>query len=288
MRHDGQRRVERLGSRAGDDHHVAITLHPRGNGPFHHGRVEHIDIVVHHHHVLQVHHRQRGHEGILALAGLLLDGNDGVPETTAAEGDVDVLELHAGNLDCLADGLITRGCCQPGVLPRHVQRVVGRVLAHQDGLDAHVRIPVQAAHQPGEFTEAAFGLGPAGGHDLGFEHDFGIGDIGQVDGLARCQIDGRTTQSAGDGQLVHAHRGAIASAHDLHRMGADRYRDRAGAALLIGALCEQSHVVGGEDVDAGEVAFLHHQAIDAGIGAQLRVARDHHTGSDHRTAIENR
>ena len=33
VRHDRQRRIERLGACARDDHHIAITLHPRGDGP---------------------------------------------------------------------------------------------------------------------------------------------------------------------------------------------------------------------------------------------------------------
>jgi hypothetical protein len=53
-------------------------------------------------------------------------------------------------------------------------------------------------------------------------------------------------------------------------------------------LGEQSHVVRRHDVDAGEALFLHDEAVDAAIDAELRVARDHHAGGDHRPAVKDR
>ena len=55
---------------------------------------------------------------------------------------------------------------------------------------------MQAAHQAREFTEAAFGPRPAGRQDFGLEDDLGIGDVGEVDRLALCQLDGRAAQAA--------------------------------------------------------------------------------------------
>ena len=54
------------------------------------------------------------------------------------------------------------------------------------------------------------------------------------------------------------------------------------------ALREQPHVVGRDDVDAGEVLFLDDEAVDAGIDAELRIARDHDAGGDHRAAVVDR
>ena len=71
-----------------------------------------------------------------------------------------------------ADRGVARRRREPGVLPRHVQGVVDRVLAHRDRLDAHQRVPVQPAHQPRELAEAAFRLGPAGRQDLGLRARF--------------------------------------------------------------------------------------------------------------------
>ena len=147
---------------------------------------------------------------------------------------------------------------------------------------------MQPAHQPRELAEAALRPGPAGRQDLRLEHDLGIGDIGQVDGLARRELDRRAAQPAGDRHLVDPERSAIAGAGDLDRMGADADRDRQRTAALVGALGEQPHVVGRDDVDAGEALFLHDEAVDAAVDAELGVARDHHAGGDHRPAVEDR
>ena len=93
-----QARIERLGARVGDDHHVAVALHAGGDRPFDFGRIVDVDVVVDHDDVLEVHHRERGEQRVLALAGLLPDRDHRVPERAAAERDVDVLDLHAGGL----------------------------------------------------------------------------------------------------------------------------------------------------------------------------------------------
>jgi len=79
---------------------------------------------------------------------------------------------------------------------------------------------VQPAHQPGELAEAPFRPGPAGRQDLRLQHDLGVRDIRQVDGLARRELDRRAAQAAGDSHLVDAERRAIARARDLDWMGA--------------------------------------------------------------------
>src|SRR5438128_1027357 len=83
-----------------------------------------------------------------------------------------------------------------------------------------------------------------------------------------------------------AWRRAIARACDLDRMSADADRDRQRTPTLVGPLREQSHVVRCDDVDAGETFFLHDEAVDAAVDAELGVARDHDPGGDHRTAVE--
>ena len=215
-----------------DDHDVLVALHARRDRPFHVHRVEDVDVVVDHDHVLEVHHRERREQRVLGLARLLLDRDHRVPERAAAERDVDVLHLHAGGAQRLPDRGVARRRREPGVLPRHVQVVVDRVLAHRDRLDAHQRVPVQPAHQPRELAEAAFRPGPAGRQDLGLEHDLGVGDVGQVDGRAGRELDRRAAQAAGDRHLVDAERRAIAGADDLDRMRADA-RSRSAAAPCV-------------------------------------------------------
>src|SRR5262249_51687487 len=112
-RHDAGRRyrearIERLRASAGNDDDVAVALHAGGDRPLDVGRVEDVDVVVHDHHVLQIHHRQRGEERVLSLAGLLADGDDGVPERAGAERHVDVLYLHARRLERAPDGGVAR------------------------------------------------------------------------------------------------------------------------------------------------------------------------------------
>jgi hypothetical protein len=102
------------------------------------------------------------------------------------------------------------------------------------------------------------------------------------------QLYRRAADAAGDAHLVHAERRAESRAHDLERMRADGNRDRAGAAGLVRALREETHVVRRHDVDAGQVSFLDHEAVHAGVDAVLRVFRDHHAGGDHRAAVVNR
>ena len=67
-----------------------------------------------------------------------------------------------------------------------------------------------------------------------------------------------------------------------------RDRDRQRLLALERALREQPHVVGRDDVDAGERLFLHDEAVDAAVDAELGVARDHHAGGDHRPAVVDR
>jgi len=147
-----------------------------------------VDIVVDHDDVFQIHHRQRGEQRVLAFAGLFLDRDHRVPKRAAAERDVDILDLDSGGAQRRTDGGVARRRREPGVLPRHVQIVVDRVLAHRNRLDAHQRIPVQPAHQAGEFAEAAFRKSPAGRQHFRLEHDLGVGNVRHVDGLARRQL----------------------------------------------------------------------------------------------------
>ena len=78
----------------------------------------------------EIHHRERREQRVLAFAGLLSDRDDRVPERAAAERDVDVVHLHAGVLERGADRRIARRRGEPGVFPRHVQRIINRVPAH--------------------------------------------------------------------------------------------------------------------------------------------------------------
>ena len=93
---------------------------------------------------------------------------------------------------------------------------------------------------------------------------------------------------AGDRHLVDAERRAIARAGDLERMRADGDRDRQRLLALEGALREQPHVVGRDDVDAGEALFLDDEAVDAAVEAELGVVGDHHARGDHRPAVVDR
>src|SRR5262249_42393148 len=81
----GQAGVERLGTRVAHDHHVLVALHARGDRPLDLGRIEHVDVVVDHHHVLEIHDRERGEQRVLRFARLLLDRYHRVPERAAAE-----------------------------------------------------------------------------------------------------------------------------------------------------------------------------------------------------------
>ncbi len=224
----------------------------------------------------------------LASPGLLLDRDHRVPEGAAAERDVDVVDLDAGGPERLADRRIARRRGEPGVLPRHVQVVVDRVLAHRDRLDAHQRVPVQAAHQAGEFAEASFRIGPAGRQDFGFEDDLGVGDIRHIDGLAGRQFDRDAADAARDRHFVDAERRPVARTGDLDRVRADRDRDRQRLLALKGALGEQPHVVRRDDVDAGQILLFDDESVDARVDAELGVARDHHAGGDHRPAVVDR
>ena len=49
---------------------VLVALHARGDRPFDVGRIVDVDVVVDHHDVLEVHHRQRREQRVLAFARL--------------------------------------------------------------------------------------------------------------------------------------------------------------------------------------------------------------------------
>jgi len=87
---------------------------------------------------------------------------------------------------------------------------------------AHLRVPMQTAHQAGEFAKAAFRVDPASGQDFAFEHDLGVSDTRHVDGFAGDQINGRATDATGDTHFIDAQGRAKARTHDLEGMGADR------------------------------------------------------------------
>ena len=155
------------------------------------------------------------------------------------------LTCDAGGLQRLADRGVARRRREPGVLPRHVQVVVDRVLAHRDRLDAHQRVPVQPAHQPRELAEAALRPGPAGRQDFRLQHDLGVGDVGHVDGLAGRELDRLAAHAAGDRHLVDAERRAIARAGDLDRMRADARSRSAAAPCARSARCANSRMLFG-------------------------------------------
>jgi hypothetical protein len=71
-------------------------------------------------------------------------------------------------------------------------------------------------------------------------------------------------------------------------MHADGNRDRQRLVAIERALREQPHIVGRDDIDAGEALLLHDETVDAGIHAELGIARDHHAGGDHRPAVVDR
>ena len=48
---------------------VLVALHAGGDRPFHVGRIVDVDVVVDHDDMLQVHHRERGEQRVLAVAG---------------------------------------------------------------------------------------------------------------------------------------------------------------------------------------------------------------------------
>ena len=126
------------------------------------------------------------------------------------------------------------------------------------------------------------------GQDFGLQHDLGVGDVGHVDGRARRQRHRLAADAAGDRHLVDAERRAIAGAGDLDRMGADGDRDRQRLVAGERALHEQPHIVRRDDVDAGQRLFLDDEAVDAGIEAELGIARDDDAGGDHRPAVVDR
>ena len=61
-----------------------------------------------------------------------------------------------------------------------------------------------------------------------------------------------------------------------------------GSLALERALGEQAHVVGRDDIDAGEALFLDDEAVDAAVHAEFGIARDHHARRDHRPAVIDR
>src|SRR6185503_5592867 len=127
---------------------------------------------------------------------------------------------------------------------------------------------------PGEFAEPAFRLGPAGRQDFRLQHDLGIGDARHVDGRARGEAQRLAAHAAGNRQLVYPDGRLVGGGDQLVWMGADGYRDRQRLAGLVRTLGEGAHVVGRDDVDAGEVLLLHQEPVDAGVEAVFRVLGD--------------
>ena len=74
--------------------------------------------------------------------------------------------------------------------------------------------------------------------------------------------------------------------HQFPRVHADGNRDGQRAVLRQRPPGEVVKVVGRDDVDAGDVALLEHQAVAAGVHAVLRVLGDDHRGGDHGRAVE--
>src|ERR1700691_4243105 len=166
-RHDAvgrrrQRWIERFAASVADDQNVAVALHAGCDRPFDFDRIEHIDVVIDHDDMFDIHDRERSEQRVLAIAGLLLDRDHRMPEGDAAHRHVDVLDDDACGAQGLTDRGITRRRHQPGIFPGHMQRVIDRVAPHRHGLDADDRIPVKPAHQPGELAETPLGLGTAG------------------------------------------------------------------------------------------------------------------------------
>ena len=144
---------------------------------------------------------------------------------------------------------------------------------------------MQPAHEPCELAEAALGVSPARGQDLGLQDNLRIGDRRHLDGLAHRKLNGSAANAPGDRNFVHAKRGSEAGTHHLERVRADGDRDRTGSAGRVGPLGEQPHVIGRHDIDAGQVLLLEHEAVHAGVDSKFRVFRDHHAGGDHGAAV---
>src|ERR1700692_772963 len=62
-------------------------------------------------------------------------------------------------------------------------------------------------------------------------------------------------------------------------MGSDADRNRQRPFRLKGALHEQPHVVGGYDIDAGQVLFLDHEAVNPGVDPDFGIAGDDGAGA---------
>ena len=235
--------------------------------------------------MLQTHRRQSREQRIFSFARLLVDRDDGMPETAAAQCNVDVFHLNSGVFQRAPYDGVARGRGEPCVLPRHVKRVVDGVPSHRNGLNLDQRVPVQPAHEPCELAEAALGVSPARGQDLGLQDNLCIGDRRHLDGLAHRKLNGSAANAPGDRNFVHAKRGSEAGTHHLERVRADGDRDRTGSAGFVGPLGEQPHVIGRHDIDAGQVLLLEHEAVHAGVDSKFRVFRDHHAGGDHGPAV---
>ena len=71
-------------------------------------------------------------------------------------------------------------------------------------------------------------------------------------------------------------------------MRADGDGDRQRFLFRQRALGKLAHVVRRDDVDAGDISFLEHEAIDARVDAKLRVFGDNHAAGNHRPAVHDR
>ena len=60
MRRRRQRGIERLAAGIADDQNIAVALHAGCDRPFDLDRIEHVDVVVDHDDMLDIHDRERG------------------------------------------------------------------------------------------------------------------------------------------------------------------------------------------------------------------------------------
>ncbi len=147
---------------------------------------------------------------------------------------------------------------------------------------------MHAAHEPVEFKNGPSVMDPAFGKNFSFQNDLGVGDAGNRHGLTVREAKRLITQTAGKGELVDAKICFKSGRDQFVRMRADGNRNRQWLLFRERALGELAHVVRRHDVDAGDISFFKHQAIDASVDAELRIFGDDDAAGDHRSAIHNR
>jgi hypothetical protein len=131
-------------------------------------------------------------------------------------------------------------------------------------------------------------MSPARRQYFGFQNDFGIGDVGNIHRFTGRQFDRPPANAAGDRHFIGAERRLEAGAEQFDGVRSNADRNRQRPLRLVGPLHEQAHVVGRHDIDSGQILFLDHEAVDAGVDSEFGIAGDDDAGGDHRAAIVNR